>query len=213
MNIKSRNIALILLTILLISGLYTLLPITSVSAIPDMFQHSNTVTDKSNSTAIITSNISSLPDFTAIVEMVSPAVVSIQVSGLKQTEYQVVPPWIDKNNPLFDFFQHFGFPENEMPNQPIEGQGSGFIIQSDGHILTNAHVVENADKITVKLSDNHEFEAKVVGIDRPSDVAIIKIDANNLPVLLIGSEDLLFHLLLMHPFIYLLSLIIKTSRC
>jgi serine protease Do len=191
MNIKTRNIALVLVAILLISGLYALLPVTRVSVIPNLFQHSDPARDQSISPAIATTNISSLPDFTAIVEKASPAVVSIRVSGLKQTGNQAVPPWMDKNNPLYDFFQHFGLPGpgNEMPNQPIEGQGSGFIIQPDGHILTNAHVVENADKITVKLSDNHEYDAKLVGIDRPSDVAIIKIDADNLFALTPGDSD------------------------
>ena len=189
MNTKSRNIALVLGTVLLLSGLYTLLPVTNVSAIPNIFQHSDSVNAQPNSPTIAMSNISSLPDFTAIVEKVSPAVVSIRVSGLKQTGYQALPPWMDQNNPLYDFFQHFGNPGNEMPNQPLEGQGSGFIIRSDGHILTNAHVVENAEKITVKLSDNHEYEAKVIGIDGPSDVAILKIDAVDLIALTPGNSD------------------------
>jgi len=94
-----------------------------------------------------------------------------------------------------DFFRRFfGTPSpQEQPRQQqrIVGQGSGFIISPDGYILTNNHVVGDTDKVTVKLEDGREFTAKTVGADPHSDVAVIKIDAKNLPVLALGNSDAL----------------------
>ncbi len=189
MTYKNRLIRTLLILVLACSSIAVFVPVSGFAAFPDIFKRS----EPENSQKIITpapvAPVTGLPDFTTIVDRVSPAVVSIKVSGLKQTGMQNLPPWMDKNNPLYDFFQHFGFPENQAPSQPIEGQGSGFIIKADGHILTNAHVVENADNITVKLADNHEYEAKVIGIDHPSDIAIIKIDADDLPYIAVGNSD------------------------
>ena len=193
---KSRKIAGILASLLVLCGLYTLFHVSAISALPLGNQHPDSINNSSKA-VVSQQNFSSLPDFTSIVEHTSPAVVSILVSGIKNASNlnQAVPPWMDKNSPFFEFFQQFGFPGNgdgnNMEVPPMEGQGSGFIISSDGNILTNAHVVENADKITVKLSDNHEYDAKVVAIDKPSDVAIIKIDAHGLPTLEIGNSDAL----------------------
>lgn len=193
MNSRFKKIAGVLATLLVLCGLYTLFPLTTTSALPLGNQHPDTVLNNSSDAVVSQQNFSSLPDFTAIVERTSPAVVSIMVSGLKNASNQALPPWMDKNSPFFEFFHQFGFPDdgNGMEAPPLEGQGSGFIISSDGNILTNAHVVANADKITVKLSDNHEYDAKVVAIDKPSDVAIIKIDAHNLPTLVAGNSDTL----------------------
>ena len=94
----------------------------------------------------------------------------------------------DQDDPFGDFFRHFGIPRGAIPQQPrnfapVRGIGSGFIISADGYILTNAHVVANASKITVKLTDRREFEGKVIGVDERTDVAVIKISAKgNLPV-------------------------------
>ena len=192
MNSRFKKIAGILATLLVLCGLYTLFPLSTTTALPLVNQH-DTVINNSSDSVVSQKNFSSLPDFTAIVERTSPAVVSIMVSGIQNASNQALPPWMDKNSPFFEFFHQFGLPGNgnDMEVPPLEGQGSGFIISSDGNILTNAHVVENADKITVKLSDNHEYDAKVVAIDKPSDVAIIKIDAHNLPTLVTGNSDTL----------------------
>jgi serine protease Do len=135
--------------------------------------------------------------FTQVAQDAMPAVVFIQV---EQT-LQGGEPGSDFNNPfdLFgdEFFERFfgkRFPhqQREPPEHRQyrqQGQGSGFIISKDGYILTNHHVVGEADKITVTLADNREFKAKLVGTDAKADVAVIKIDGTNLPVLPRGNSD------------------------
>jgi len=87
---------------------------------------------------------------------------------------------------MYQFFRHFGGPQ-QRGEGPTRGQGSGFIVSADGTILTNAHVVDGADEVNVKLTDKREFKAKVLGMDKASDVAVLKIDAKNLPVVTNGS--------------------------
>jgi serine protease Do len=87
-------------------------------------------------------------------------------------------------DPLLDFFRRFGVPPpvgNPQDGPAAHGTGSGFIVSQDGYILTNAHVVAASDSVTVRLSDRREFAAKVVGSDARTDIAVIKIDASNLP--------------------------------
>jgi serine protease Do len=100
------------------------------------------------------------------------------------------------NNPFEGFGEEFlerffgrRFSEGQQPRERQQGAGSGFIISSDGQILTNYHVVGDADRVTVKLDDGREFTAKTIGTDQPSDVAVIKIDAKDLPVLRLGDSD------------------------
>ena len=96
---------------------------------------------------------------------------------------QQLPPGLPPG--LQEFFRNFGgrgAPQAPHGAVPMRGQGSGFIISPDGYILTNAHVVENADRVTVRLTDRREFRAKVVGKDHQTDVALIKIDAKDLPI-------------------------------
>ena len=135
------------------------------------------------------STAASLPDFTELVAKATPAVVSIRITEAMNTSNQNLPPWMDKNNPLFDFIRPFMQPGNGSQSPVIQGQGSGFILTPDGYILTNAHVVDNATDITVKLQDEREFPAKVTGKDKMSDVAILKIDAKELPTLNIGDSN------------------------
>jgi serine protease Do len=90
------------------------------------------------------------------------------------------------NDPFFRFFRELPM---QPRNVPVESLGSGFIVQSDGVILTNAHVVRNATHVTVKLQDNHEYRAKVVGLDKSTDVAVLKIDAKNLPTVRLGNSN------------------------
>jgi serine protease Do len=126
-----------------------------------------------------------LPDFAELAERQGPAVVNISTTSTARGQ-QALPPGAEED-PFFDFFRRFG------PPQPREYEarslGSGFIISNDGYILTNAHVVEAADEITVRLTDKREYKAKVVGVDKRTDVAVLKIDAAALPVVAIGDPN------------------------
>jgi serine protease Do len=139
-----------------------------------------------------------LPDFADLVAQVGPAVVNVQVvekpAGSSNADSEN-NEGEDQDDPFGDFFRHFGIPRGAIPQQPhnfapVRGIGSGFIISADGYILTNAHVVNNASKITVKLTDRREFEGRVIGVDERTDVAVIKIGAKgNLPVVHIGDSS------------------------
>ncbi|WP_263772407.1 DegQ family serine endoprotease [Propionivibrio soli] len=130
-----------------------------------------------------------LPDMSAIVARNGPAVVNISVSGTAKNQGSPDFPQLDPSDPFYEFFRHFGIPQQGQGGgeRRIRGQGSGFILREDGVILTNAHVVEGADEVMVKLVDKREFKAKVLGSDKATDVAVLKIDARNLPTLKIGS--------------------------
>jgi serine protease Do len=137
--------------------------------------------------------VTGLPDFTRLVERYGPSVVNVAVSGSSETAARANPaPNLPENNPFEEFFRRFGPPVPPQGEAPIQrGQGSGFIISSDGLIMTNAHVVGTASEITVKLMDRREFDATVVGIDEQTDVAVLRIDAKNLPAVKIGdAKDL-----------------------
>ena len=125
-----------------------------------------------------------LPDFVSLVESQGPAVVNISVTAkMDKMAGQDMPPEMP------DFFKRFGIPQPGMPGPAPErgGVGSGFIITADGYLLTNAHVVAQASEVTVKLTDKREFKAKVIGYDRKTDVALLKIDAAKLPVVKLGN--------------------------
>jgi serine protease Do len=134
----------------------------------------------------------SLPDFTTMVERYGPAVVNVAVVEKAQPvagNSQLAP-----NDPLQEFFRRFGgqVPRGGgMPQQqqPARGEGSGFIVSPDGYILTNAHVVAGASTVTVKMTDRREYSAKVVGADERTDVAVIKIEAKNLPTVRLGDPS------------------------
>ncbi len=140
------------------------------------------------------------PDFSQITARNGAAVVNISVSGMKLATNEADeapaaqrrgPQGIDPNDPFFEFFRRFQGPNGGLPGQremPVRGQGSGFIVSADGLILTNAHVVRDAKDVTVKLTDRREFQAKVLGSDPKTDVAVLKIDAKNLPVVPMGSS-------------------------
>jgi serine protease Do len=131
--------------------------------------------------------IATLPDMSGIVARNGAAVVNISISGSRKVgNAQPDMPDLDPNDPFFEFFRRFRVPQ-QQGEVPLRGLGSGFIVSPDGIVLTNAHVVEGADEVTVKLTDKREFKAKVLGMDKSSDVAVLKIDARNLPVLKIGS--------------------------
>jgi len=131
-----------------------------------------------------------LPDFASIVAKQGAAVVNVSVSGNVRTALGRAPgaPGLDPNDPLSELFKRF-HPPSPRGGAPSRGQGSGFIVSSDGIILTNAHVVADAETVTVKLTDRREFKAKVIGVDKISDVAVLKIDAKNLPAVTIGEPS------------------------
>ncbi|VTU35553.1 putative periplasmic serine endoprotease DegP-like precursor [Variovorax sp. PBS-H4] len=131
-----------------------------------------------------------MPDFSTITSRDGPAVVNISVTGTTKTSMEGMAG-IDPEDPMFEFFRRFGGGQFGQRGQqrevPVRGQGSGFIVNADGIILTNAHVVKDASEVTVKLTDRREFRAKVLGSDPRTDIAVLKIDARNLPTLQLGS--------------------------
>ncbi|WP_353192972.1 DegQ family serine endoprotease [Pandoraea pnomenusa] len=147
-----------------------------------------------------------VPDFSQLAEQYGPAVVNISVThdakpsaarGSTSSQMQM-PPGMSPNDPLFQFFRKFyGAPGNDGGDDngdeggsgsgPTRSLGSGFIVSADGYVLTNAHVVDDASQVTVKLTDKREFKAKVVGSDKTSDVALLKIAATDLPTVKIGD--------------------------
>ncbi|HUA90418.1 MAG TPA: DegQ family serine endoprotease [Steroidobacteraceae bacterium] len=129
-----------------------------------------------------------LPDFSSLVDRYGAAVVNVEVVQKPQGGGGI--QGLSPNDPFFDFFRRFGIPApNQEPRAPVRGAGSGFIVSPDGYILTNTHVVANADEVTVRLTDRREFPAKVVGADERTDVAVIKINAANLPIVKLGDPS------------------------
>ena len=138
-----------------------------------------------------------LPDFTELAEKQGATVVNISVTqNMRSNTVSPFGPGGDEQ--LQEFFRRFGIPNMPgMPGQNGEAQpdyksqslGSGFIISNDGYILTNAHVVSGADEVIVKLSDNREFKAKIIGTDKRTDVALVKIEASGLQKVTIGDPS------------------------
>jgi serine protease Do len=129
-----------------------------------------------------------LPDFTDIVERQGAAVVNISTTQSVKNPIAQQLPNVPEDDPFYEFFRRF------VPNPgPREFQsqslGSGFIISADGYLLTNAHVVDAAEEITVKLTDKRELKAKVIGADKRTDIALLKIDAAGLPVVRLGDPS------------------------
>ena len=137
-----------------------------------------------------------LPDFTEMVEKYSPAVVNISTTQkVKHPPVQRMPkpegaPDNKQEGPYGDLFKHF-FGEQGEEAAPFDSQslGSGFIVSSDGYVLTNYHVIKDADEVIVRLSDRRELVAKVMGSDERSDLALLKVEAKDLPVVKIGRSD------------------------
>ena len=130
-----------------------------------------------------------LPDFSAVVEANKATVVNItstKTAAAPAGRLSPFGPGEQDDNPFSDFFRRFEVPQ---PQMPVRGMGSGFIVRSDGIILTNAHVVEGADEVRVKLTDRREFKGKVLGIDHVTDVAVVKIDATGLQTVRIGDPS------------------------
>src|SRR5712671_3307789 len=139
---------------------------------------------------IQTSAASALPDFSALVEQNGPAVVNISTTTAPvRTQMQVPQIPGEPGDPIQEFFRRFQIPIPQGGDMLRKGVGSGFIVSADGYILTNAHVVDDASEVTVKLTDKREFKAKVIGVDRRTDVALVKIDSKNLPTVRIGDAS------------------------
>jgi len=150
-------------------------------------QHSTAFADALQSSASAGTaqpEVTGLPDFSGLVERNGPSVVNISV--IEKPQPAQVAQWGD-DNPLSQFFRQFQMPPQNMP--PERAIGSGFIISPDGYILTNAHVIDGAAHVTVKLTDRREFPAKVIGFDKRSDVALLKIAATNLPAVRFGDPS------------------------
>ncbi len=139
-----------------------------------------------------------LPDFTELVEKVGPAVVGIRTT--ERARGARGGPEMDED--MLEFFRRFGIPTPQrptprtpqQPQQPdaepqTRGVGSGFVLSADGFVLTNAHVIDGADEVIVTLTDSREYKAKVIGADKRSDVALVKIEATGLPVVRIGDVN------------------------
>jgi serine protease Do len=142
-----------------------------------------------------------LPDFTDLVDTHGAAVVNIstlQTHSSPQNEMIPGMPNIPEDSPFYEFFRRHSppdsnpgeqFPHNSPREFESKSLGSGFIISTDGYILTNAHVVSSADEITVKLNDKREFSAEIIGVDRKTDIALLKIEAKNLPKVTQGDPS------------------------
>ncbi len=132
-----------------------------------------------------------LPDFTELVEENSPVVVNISTTQKIKRTHPVLPPGMEipDEGPFGDLFRHFFGEEGEGREFKSQSLGSGFIISKDGYILTNNHVVDHADEIIVRFSDRRELKAKLVGHDKRSDLALLKVEADNLPAAKIGRSS------------------------
>ena len=153
-------------------------------------------------TAVTTTGVPvALPDFSEITARTGPAVVNISVVGTAKASDEQALGGDDEGDPFADFFRRFGqaAPGSQQrggrrahpEGVPVRGQGSGFIVSPDGIILTNAHVVKDAKEVTVKLTDRRELRARVLGADPKTDIAVLKIDAKNLPVVTLGDSNAL----------------------
>ena len=128
-------------------------------------------------------------DYADLAQRVSPAVVNIYTEQSVDNPLGAIP----KNHPMREFFERFGMPGGpglNKRNEPVEALGSGFIFGADGYVITNNHVVDGADSVQVKLSDEREYDARVVGTDERTDIALLKIeDPASLPYVTLGNSD------------------------
>ena len=135
-----------------------------------------------------------LPDFTELAARNSPAVVNISTEQKSRLPHKLPKgfsmPDIPEDSPFSDLFKHFfGEGIEDFADRDTQSLGSGFVVSSDGYILTNHHVVADADQIQVRFSDRRTYDAKVIGSDKASDVALLKIDAKGLPTYLESSNE------------------------
>lgn len=138
--------------------------------------------------------VAQLPDFTGLVQKTSGVVVNISTRGKSAPSTQLpeipVPP-IPKDSPWYEFWEKFFGEQQKMPERAPSSEGSGFIISSDGYIVTNYHVINNAEKIIVRFRDRRELRAELVGHDTLTDLALLKVEAKDLPVANLGNSKTL----------------------
>ena len=188
------------------AGIFTVGAVTGLTA-PQLLRNAAAEPQTVASTVASTLNASSVapaagapiplmtaPNYRAIVAQNQAAVVGISIVGEQKVANHPgsrggSPFGDDDNDPFGFFFRNMPHGGPNGGSVPVRAQGSGFIISNDGLILSNAHVVENANEVTVKLSDHREFKAKVLGSDKTSDIAVLKIEAKNLPMVRIGNSD------------------------
>jgi len=169
---------------------FIVLAVTALALIAVLALQHGTFAPISTSLAVtsqpqVTQAVRPLPDFSVLVEQAGPAVVNI---GVVQKIRTAGPDsGLSPDDPFYEFFRRFQVPAPQAV--PQQGVGSGFIISPDGYILTNAHVIDGASEVTVKLTDKREFKARVVGVDRRTDVALIKISGSGLPTVRIGDSS------------------------
>ena len=164
------------LAVLAALGFFTLGALVGTHPANPIATHARAATDAAAQPRPDMGRAAALPDFASIVQQNGPAVVNITTAGTRKAaaEFPFPLPF------------RFGPPQGEVPTQ---GQGSGFIISADGIVLTNAHVVDGAREVTVKLTDRREFRAKVLGADPATDVAVLRIDAKGLPAVKLGDPS------------------------
>ncbi|HEX7053750.1 MAG TPA: DegQ family serine endoprotease [Burkholderiales bacterium] len=142
--------------------------------------------------AAVSAQVRELPDFTRLVEEQGAAVVNISTTQARRPQALPQVPGLEDDE-IQEFFRRFVPRPGQAPEAPPRAEsrslGSGFIISSDGYVLTNAHVVEGGDEINVRLSDKREFKARVIGADKRTDIALIKIDATGLPAVRFGDPS------------------------
>src|SRR4051812_26657067 len=170
------------------AGLVTVLSLGGISHYGPTAAHAVTTQAQPVATAAPTA---ALPDFSQLVAQYGAAVVNISVTGNVKTSAAAPDVGMSPDDPMYEFFKRFMGPGGmqQPQQQPMHGIGSGFIVSADGVVLTNAHVVQNASEVMVKLTDRREFKAKVVGVDPQTDVAVLRIDAKNLPTVKLGSAE------------------------
>ena len=196
MKIKPLSAALIAAGMLAVgtAGAFDLTPgwLKSKPAVASRTMAAAAIANESAPPAVPMLAAQGVPNYRAIFKEEGPAVVGVTVAGMHKTsaEGQGMPPGME-NDPFFKFFQGMPGFQSRGPQGggqvPFRGLGSGFIISSDGLILTNAHVVREAKEVTVKLSDRREFSAKVLGSDPTTDIAVLRINAKNLPIVRLGD--------------------------
>jgi serine protease Do len=166
------------------------------TAVPPVFAAAPPTAAPPATAAPVAPLVTGLPDFTGLVERYGPAVVNVKVNQKARSSRarNNAPQAPESANPLEEFLRQWGggnLPRGAVPQQPrpSAGEGSGFVVSADGYIITNAHVVRDANDITVKLTDRREYPAKLIGLDDRTDVAVIKIEGKELPTVRIGDPS------------------------
>ncbi len=201
MNTTYRTLALISATAVATVAATSILPITAGESGPRMASSLPVLATQAAAQPAAAPLVTGLPDFTRLVDRVGPAVVNIEAEIKPNARMRSRGGAAPSEEDVPEFFRRFFGPDAPFPGGPQPGvpelpeggprgisQGSGFLISADGYVLTNHHVVEGADEVTVKLTDRRSFKAKVIGSDQQSDVAVLKIASTGLPFLRVGDS-------------------------